>query len=308
MIHSLSTVTHTNGGVRVSDDWQKELTKGHLFSKEFTSNPTLLEWLDRMSQSTAEHILFLSRTPHRRLLDHVDITKVETYWMTHRVGQAHIPPELETIHNLVASRTGNHHGVIVIEGLEWLVSLHGESTLLNFIRTLRDLVHRSQWSVLLPISALAFDAVWLARFKREAPEFQISTEAPTIGSASTEDDDDEEAVYESTVVTEEGLPELVMLTKLPKNGFNRAILRKRILQWRRMGLDVSELEPSLHLPEDESYSLYHTVELKVRKAIELDRIVDLNATNMSASQLTTYKFRLRQLTGLKEIEGLLQHP
>ncbi len=304
IIHSLSTVTHTNGGPVVTVGEGLVLVKGHLFSKEFEHDALLLEWLDRYSHSTDEHLVYVSRMPHRRLLNQIDVTKIETYWMTHRAGQAHISPDLDHLHALIQSRINHHHGLIVIEGLEWLVSLHGETTLLNFIRTLRDDVHRTQWSLLLPVDALAFNSIWLARFKREAPELVTQTMPSEPTSSPIEE------VLEVSIpqveATEEGLPQLVMLNRLPSNGFTRSLLRKRILQWRRMGLDVSEVEPALHMDDEDAFSLYSKVEQKVRIAVELERAIEHHKSAFTASELTTSKFRIRQLTGLEEIRTMIE--
>mgnify|MGYP000143626597 CR=1 FL=1 len=304
IIHSLSTVTHTNGGPVVTVGEGLVLVKGHLFSKEFEHDALLLEWLDRYSHSTDEHLVYVSRMPHRRLLNQVDVTKIETYWMTHRAGQAHISPDLDHLHALIQSRINHHHGLIVIEGLEWLVSLHGETTLLNFIRTLRDDVHRTQWSLLLPVDALAFNSIWLARFKREAPE--LVTQTMPSEPTSSQIEEVLEVSIPQVEATEEGLPQLVMLNRLPSNGFTRSLLRKRILQWRRMGLDVSEVEPALHMDDDDAFSLYSKVEQKVRIAVELERAIEHHKSAFTASELTTSKFRIRQLTGLEEIRTMIE--
>lgn len=304
IIHSLSTVTHTNGGPVVTVGEGLVLVKGHLFSKEFEHDALLLEWLDRYSHSTDEHLVYVSRMPHRRLLNQIDVTKIETYWMTHRAGQAHISPDLDHLHALIQSRINHHHGLIVIEGLEWLVSLHGETTLLNFIRTLRDDVHRTQWSLLLPVDALAFNSIWLARFKREAPE--LVTQTMPSEPTSSQIEEVLEVSIPQVEATEEGLPQLVMLNRLPSNGFTRSLLRKRILQWRRMGLDVSEVEPALHMDDDDAFSLYSKVEQKVRIAVELERAIEHHKSAFTASELTTSKFRIRQLTGLEEIRTMIE--
>ena len=304
IIHSLSTVTHTNGGPVVTVGEGLVLEKGHLFSKEFEHDAQLLEWLDRYNHSTDEHLVYVSRMPHRRLLNQIDVTKIETYWMTHRAGQAHISPDLDHLHALIQSRINHHHGLIVIEGLEWLVSLHGETTLLNFIRTLRDDVHRTQWSLLLPVDALAFNSIWLARFKREAPE--LVTQTMPSEPTSSQIEEVLEVSIPQVEATEEGLPQLVMLNRLPSNGFTRSLLRKRILQWRRMGLDVSEVEPALHMDDDDAFSLYSKVEQKVRIAVELERAIEHHKSAFTASELTTSKFRIRQLTGLEEIRTMIE--
>lgn len=134
-----------------------------------------------------------------------------------------------------------------------------------------------------------------------------------LSGPKTESFESESFVEESTVEpffedrgsTEEGLPHLVMLTRLPETGFTKQILRKRILQWRRMGLDVSEVEPALHFADSEAHALYSKVEEKVRRAVELERRIDTKESELTASELTTSKFRIRQLTGLDELESLI---
>ena len=280
------------------------VTKGQLFSCEMDAKKTLFEWVDHLGQTSNEHIVFVSRLPHRRLLNQIDISKVETYWMTHRVGQAHVAPDLDELHALIHTRISNHHGILVIEGLEWLVTLHGEKTVLNYIRTLRDDLHRTQWTLILPIDPLAFNSIWLARFSREAPLMSYIHEQlePTIELESKELVTDS---IDTIPVTEEGLPALVMLNRLPKNGFTKQLLRKRILQWRRMGLDVSEVEPALYLDDHDGFELYASIESKVRTAVELERQIDSCSELLSASELTTAKFRIRQLTGFDQVKALI---
>jgi hypothetical protein len=151
---------------------------------------------------------------------------------------------------------------------------------------------------------LAFNSIWLARFKREAPDLIIET--TQIEQAPTSSEEGTEVSIPQAQVTEEGLPQLVMLNRLPSNGFTRSLLRKRILQWRRMGLDVSEVEPALHMGDEDAFALYSTVEQKVRIAVELERAIEHHKLAFTASELTTSKFRIRQLTGLEEIRRMIE--
>jgi hypothetical protein len=284
----------------------ENMEKGQLYCCELDSKVPMLEWIDRAVQSSDDHVVFFSRLPHRRLIDQLDITKVETYWLTDRVGQGHIAPDLAQVHSLILARVNNHRGLIILEGLEWLVTLHGETTVLNFIRGLRDDLHRTQWSLLLPINPLAFNSIWVARLHREAPLLELSgPKTESLESESVVEESTVEPIFEERGSTEEGLPHLVMLTRLPETGFTKQILRKRILQWRRMGLDVSEVEPALHFEDSEAHALYSKVEEKVRRAVELERRIDTMKSDLSASELTTSKFRIRQLTGLDELESLM---
>ena len=69
-----------------------------------------------------------------------------------------------------------------------------------------------------------------------------------------------------------------------------------------MGLDTSDIEATLYLEDDEQiYSEYRKIEEKIRRATELERYV---IESISDSQERTIAlFRIRQLTGLDELEA-----
>ena len=69
-----------------------------------------------------------------------------------------------------------------------------------------------------------------------------------------------------------------------------------------MGLDVSEVEPALNLEPEEAYVLYSKVEEKVRRAVDLEKYLNQNPAEFSASEEATARFRIRQLTGLEMLE------
>jgi len=114
---------------------------------------------------------------------------------------------------------------------------------------------------------------------------------------------DTELEFDTLEVLEDGSPQLMMLSRLPSTGFTLSLLRKRILQWRRMGLDVSEAEAALSYKLDEAYTLYAAVEEKVRRAVELEQYLNINSSVFSATDEATARFRIRQLTGLDELEN-----
>lgn len=69
-----------------------------------------------------------------------------------------------------------------------------------------------------------------------------------------------------------------------------------------MGLDVSEAEAALSFKPDEAYALYSLVEEKVRRAVELEQHLNTSSAGFSATDEATARFRIRQLTGLDELE------
>lgn len=287
------------------------MEKGHIYSTDFTSDEDVLSWVDRESQSGDEHILLFSRLPHRRLLEHIDINAVEAYWLSERVTEGAILPDMEGILQIILNHLSNHTGIVVLEGLEWLVTKNGEDATLAFVRKLRDSVHRSSWSIILPIRALAFESLWLARLRREAPSMELpqpdddSKVDETVELEGMNIEVTNDADFQPLETLEDGTPRLIILTRLPSVGFTESLLRKRILQWRRMGLDVSEVEPALTMENEEAYALYAVVEEKVRRAVDLEQHLNQNLDSISATDEATARFRIRQLTGLDELEQLL---
>ncbi|MAM36537.1 MAG: hypothetical protein CL988_05180 [Euryarchaeota archaeon] len=280
------------------------MEKGNIFTTEFIDDDATLAWIDKHSHSTNEHILLLSRLPHRRLLEHIDINAVEAYWLTERVTDGSLRPNLDEILDLIKRHLNHHMGLIMLEGLEWLVTQHGEDNVLSFIRTLRESVHRTQWTIVVPLRPLAFDSLWLARLRREAPVIYLDEQSAPEVVEKTEDTETLDAPIDTPAefdILDDGSPKLIHLTRLPKIGFSKSILRKRILQWRRMGLDVSEVEPAMSLQDGEDYQLYAVVEEKVRMAVDIDSYLEMNKDDFSASELAGARFRIRQLTGLEEM-------
>jgi hypothetical protein len=68
-----------------------------------------------------------------------------------------------------------------------------------------------------------------------------------------------------------------------------------------MGLDVSEIESALYASSTDSmYQAYNLIEEKVRRAVQLDNWVSENVTD--SQERSVAQFRIRQLTGLDELE------
>ena len=69
-----------------------------------------------------------------------------------------------------------------------------------------------------------------------------------------------------------------------------------------MGLDTAEIESSLYHEDIESmYTEYIQTEEKVRRAVELERYILSEVKD--AQERTIALFRIRQLTGLDELEN-----
>jgi len=278
----------------------EDLKFGNACTLRMKDPAELLIWTDKISMQDNGHILLISRLPQRRLLEHINLDKVEAYWMTNQDVAGSIQPSINQIHDLVNSRLNAHSGVIVIEGIELLIDLHGFDAVQKLQMNIIDVLNRRPWMVLFAFDTDILEPVQRKRWLREASEWDI----PEVEVSIIETD---EGILIDESETEKPLSEnategLAFLTRLQRTGFTQEILRKRILQWRRMGLDVSELEPALHKNDDSAFELYTLVENKVRRAVELDNRLDVLLDRGHISEVTKMRFRVRQLTGFDEVE------
>ena len=305
MIHGefLLKCKYKKGLGRIGADMKFE--GGNIFSIDFVSQIKLLEWIDKLLEDEDSNVKLFSRLPPRRLLEHIDISRLELYWLTERSADYSLPPNLERLKRIFIEVTDLEE-FLILDGFEWLIELHGNDKILNFVNDLSDLLHGTNTRVILPINTLSFENSWLSKFRKVIKHVNIELENNEIESFKEEENtektlnnDDERIEFDLGI---DGSPRLSLLSRLPKIGFTNSILVKRILQWRRMGLDVSELEPALNYDIDDSYALYTIIEEKVRRVVELENYLYQNKEKIDVKEFTTSLFRIKQLTGIEELE------
>ena len=279
---------------------------GNIFSITFSNQDSLLEIADKLLENNDFNLKLMSRMPPRRLLEHIDISKIELFWLTERDTEYSMPPNLESINREIISSKNVDETIIIIDGFEWLIDLHGKENILNFINDVSDRLHGSKVRVIFPIDELSFDSVWISRMKKIVRH--INLDIPVSNFKEFEESTDISIQKESPREQMEfdlgvdGAPRLSILSRLPQTGFTQALLVKRILQWRRMGLDVSELEPALNYDTNQAYELYCLIEEKVRRVVDLENYLYQNSHEIDSSELSTTLFRIKQLTGIEELE------
>ena len=280
---------------------------GKTYTHNHVSNSEFLGYIDKISANDADHYLLISRLPQRRLLEHIDLDKIETYWMTTQEVAGSIQPSLDQLEDLLRSRVENHRGIAFVEGVEWLVSLHGFPNVLNFVMRIKDSLHRKPWSIIFVVAPGIFSDIESAKWNRESISWAIPKPLENPEIVALDDDIVElEAEMSEGPLSEDGKSKLAFLVRIPREGYSKENVRRRILQWRRMGLDVSEAEPALYTESDDrGYEIYKSVEDKVRTAVELDNRLDLLAEKGFKSDVTKLRFRVRQLTGFAEVESLI---
>ena len=279
---------------------------GRIYSIQAENSAEFVEIIDQLALSVDTNQIFVSRLPQSRLLDVLDISNIRCYWLTSSHGIGTLEPSLEKINHFLESTLDNGDGIIFLEGLEWLTSLHGFESVHSMIRTISERISMSEWTVYIAISSSSFDQRELSRIYREAPVLSITIDEQKFREIESNSIQQEHTTNNRSSLevdlNEDGTPKLLMLTKLPKAGFTKQILQRRILQWRRMGLDTAEIESSLyHEDLDSMYTEYIQTEEKVRRAIELERYI--LAEVKDSQERTVALFRIRQLTGLDELEN-----
>ena len=277
---------------------------GRIHSIPAESTESFVESIDRVDTSGAQSLVFISRYPASILIELLDISEIQCYWLTNSEGKGVLEPSLEKLNHFTESLISTEQGVLFIEGFEWLVSIHGFEAVHSMLRSLAEKVAMSRWSIYLSLYESSFNRQELSRIMREAPLLEFKSDEIIIQNESAETSQVLERIKEKNLemdLNEDGTPKLVLLTRLPRVGFTKQILQRRILQWRRMGLDTTEIESSLYSTDLElMYQAYTLIEDKIRKATELERYVVANINN--SQERTIALFRIRQLTGLDQLE------
>ena len=279
---------------------------GRIYSIPAESTESFVESIDRVEASDVQSIVFISRYPASRLIDLLDISEIQCYWLTNSEGKGVLEPSLEKLNHFTESLISTEQGLLFIEGFEWLVSIYGFEAVHSMLRSLTENVAMSRWSIYLSLYESSYNRQELVRILREAPLLEFKSNEVSIQNESAETSQTRNSIKEKTLemgmdLNVDGTPKLVLLTKLPRSGFSKQILQRRILQWRRMGLDTSDIEASLYTTDVElMYSEYTLIEEKIRRATELERYVVANISD--TQERTVALFRIRQLTGLDQLE------
>ncbi len=280
------------------------LMSGRIYTIQAESTESFVESIDGIEASDTQSVVFISRYPASRLMDFLDISEIQCFWLTNSEVTGAIEPSLEKINHFSESLITSEQGLLFIEGVEWLTSIHGFEAVHSMLRSLAESVALTKWTIFLSLHKSSFNSQELSRIRREAPLFAVVKEDVVVHEGHEHKSPVQQFSEHSNVemdLNEDGTTKLVLLTKLPRTGFTKQILQRRILQWRRMGLDTSEVESSLYSTDiDSMYDEYMLVEEKIRRATELERYVVLNINDTQERAVAL--FRIRQLTGLDQLE------
>ena len=250
-----------------------------------------------------------SRLPMRQLLRYIPSNLAEMWWLTDREDQRAVAPDIETLDAHVNGQLGPPGSLLIVEGLDWLASRSGEEVTLAWLQRLDAAVRERDIDVVLPVDPLSLSVHFWRRLSGLAPllEQPLTERLDAVDSGDrpvvevAESDSRGEMVRADERV-------LTHLVSLPLAGFNKTLLAKRMLQWKRMGFDLSALEPALSMNDmQEVHAVYAAVETDIRLAIDGLRLMEHHHGRLSVSEREMFNYRMMSLTDVVQHVQELEH-
>ena len=273
-----------------------------LHTLESPSPSSTYQALSPLIGETPDGVSCYSRLPARQLLRHVPSNKANMWWMSDHDSPQSIPPHPADFIDHVRQQSPVTTELIILEGLDWFVARSSESDVLSMLQELDTLSRTFDFDLILPVDALSFSKQFWARLTSIAPKMEVETSSFDESILVSEDRQDEVEGPEGGMEDDDSKePMLVHLVQLPKAGFTHSLLAKRMLQWKRMGFDLSALEPALVLSDlNESHAIYSGVESDIICAIDCIRLLEANRAKLTITEREMYNYRMMSLNNVRE--------
>ena len=250
-----------------------------------------------------------SRLPMRQLLRYIPSNLAEMWWLTDREDQRAVAPDIETLDAHVNGQLGPPGSLLIVEGLDWLASRSGEEVTLAWLQRLDAAVRERDIDVVLPVDPLSLSVHFWRRLSGLAPllEQPLTERLDAVDSGERPIVDVAESDSRGEIVRADERV-LTHLVSLPLAGFNKTLLAKRMLQWKRMGFDLSALEPALSMNDmREIHAVYASVETDIRQAIDGLRLMEHHHGRLSVSEREMFNYRMMSLTDVVQHVQELEH-
>mgnify|MGYP006240117685 CR=1 FL=1 len=273
-----------------------------LHTLESASPSFTYQVLGPLIDAATDEVLCYSRLPARQLLRHVPSNKASMWWISDHESPQSVAPLTSEFITHIGQHASQATELMVVEGLDWLVARSNETEVLSMLQELDKLTRTWEFDLIFPVDALSFTMQFWARLTSLAPKMEGENPADDKGELGIEDtpmaDQPLERVPEPYRSTEKML---VHLVNLPRIGFTHTLLAKRMLQWKRMGFDLSALEPALVMSDvSESHAIYETVESDIICAIDCIRLIEANREKLTATEREMFNFRLMGINNVRE--------
>jgi len=262
-------------------------------------------------ESCKGDVSIYSRLPMRQLLRFVASNKAEMWWISEHEGTRSVPPNVMDVEKHINGNTTPSQELLVIEGLDWLVSRSGAEDTLAWLQRLHGLALEHGFDVVLPLDSLSMETHVWRRIAGLAPvlEQPRAEEENHIVEHDADVLNDPLAAHDEADLTEDNRT-VTHLVSLPFEGFTKSLLSKRMLQWKRMGFDLSSLEPALFMNDlHQVHALYASVESTIILAIDGLRLMEHHRQKLSVTEREMFNYRMMSLTDvahhIDELEAMI---
>jgi hypothetical protein len=272
-----------------------------LHTLESTSPSLTYQALSPLIDDATDEVLCYSRLPARQLLRHIPSNKANMWWISDHESPQSIAPHTNEFISHIRQHSSHATELIVVEALDWLVARSSETEVLSMLQELDILTRSYDIDLVFPVDALSFTMRFWARLTSLAPKMEgessTGDDEPWIEDASNPIENDE--MWTETETSTEQI--LVHLVNLPRVGFTHTLLAKRMLQWKRMGFDLSALEPALVISDvSKSHAIYETVESDIVCAIDGIRLLEANRDKLDATEREMFNYRFMAINNVRE--------
>lgn len=276
-----------------------------------SSSPALTyQALEPLIDEASGGITCYSRLPARQLLRYIPSNTATMWWISDHESPQTVPPTPMDVQSHLAQHMNKDIELIVIEGLDWLVARSCEEDTLAMLQSLDGLARSSNTDIVFPVDGLSFTSNFWNRLTSLAPKMNLDAseqnEPEVVDVQAAVDLTDGSSHIESNE-TEPSDKVLAHLVNLPEVGFTHALLAKRMLQWKRMGFDLSALEPALVLSDvSQSHAIYQKVESDIVLAIDCIRLIEANHGKLSATEREVFNYRMMALNNVSDVADDLE--
>ena len=273
---------------------------GGMFTLESASPTDTFRNLDKRISEADGGVVCYSRLPMRQLLRYMPSNSASMWWISEHESPQSVRPHPSNVGDHVIGNVGKNTSLVMIDGLDWFITKASQEECLAFLQRMDALSRELDFTIVYPVDPLAFEAVFWARLTSLAPKLLTEPAPPTASQILEEMDTGLRSMSEEVHHADDSDRSLSHLVKLPRMGFTHAILAKRMLQWKRMGFDLSMLEPALVVQNmDEAHRLYGDVEETVALAIDCMRMVVDAGDKLSVTERELYGYRFLSLTDVR---------
>ena len=278
-----------------------------LYTTELVEPNLLYSAVQDHVTGTHAHLHCYSRLPLRQLLRHVSAQNATAWWISEHPSAQSVQPSRDVILNHILSQPVKEHDVVLIESLEWLVARNGEDAILELIQQLDTESKSHGYSILFPVDPLSLSQRFWKRLRAIAPAYDVLNE-PHVSEAHHDDLPVQENDDINEVDVTDEMPDIIHLVSIPRHGFNHTILARRMLQWKRMGFDLAELEPAMTMQDlDHAHELYKSTEHTVTQAIDALRYLIAQQSRLTVTERERTHYRLMNLIDIDETVRELEH-